>query len=622
MDNVIKKEILEELNESEKELVVKILKEYSSNGQSDTFNSLAYADYKEIPVDIETFISDDRYLGQAWKDAKGNLKMYPFWLGVLKEIFPNNIDTNYSTLLESGARGIGKSEIACGAVGAYLMYRVLCLKNPLEYYHLKPTEKICFAFMNIKLDLSEDIAISKFQKTIQLSPWFMSRGKMTTYKTEPYWIPPEPIQIIIGSQSDDVIGQPIYYCLKGDTIVNTLDGDFKIEDLVDKEIKVNNVDDKGNLVESNPCTVKMTGEYKDVYELELEDGSKITCTPNHRFMLIDGTYKEAQYLTEDDEILDFKPFGYIYKTTNNVNGKIYIGQHEWHETSMDNKYLGSGLLLKEAFKKYGRDNFTCEILKYCKYKEELDKEEIYYISKYESTNNKKGYNIAAGGRGGNLGDEVNLKISESLKGKPCSEEKKLKLSKIFKGRPSSLTKEGRLKISKANKEKVISEETRYKMSISAKNVDRSNRVPSLKNKKAITSGKDVKYINKDEKIPENWRLGNCKTAGKHDMSNYTEEMRAKRISMSLGKNNNMYGKGYKVKGSKNGKCKYIYTYKGIEFECRKYLLEYLNKKGIVLSVGCLRDLENGKCSDSLKNKYKDILKDLTWRNKNENKKDY
>lgn len=102
------------------------------------------------------------------------------------------------------------TEVAVGVAMAYLMYRVLCLKNPLEFYHLKPTEKIVFAFMNIKKELSKDIAMSKFQKTIQLSPWFMARGSMTQFENQPYWNPPEPIQIIIGSQSDDVIGMPIF----------------------------------------------------------------------------------------------------------------------------------------------------------------------------------------------------------------------------------------------------------------------------------------------------------------------------------------------------------------------------------------------------------------------------
>ena len=202
---------LNNLNEKEKELALKILKEMSEKGSSQTYENLKYAEYKEIPVDIETFLTDDRYLGQAWKDASGKSKLYPFWRDRLKEIFPDNVTTNYNTLLESGARGIGKSEVACGCVGAYLMHRVMCLKNPLEFYRLKQTEKICFAFMNIKLALAEEIAISKFQKTIQMSPWFMGKGRMTSFHGNPYWVPPDPINIIIGSQSDDVIGQPIFF---------------------------------------------------------------------------------------------------------------------------------------------------------------------------------------------------------------------------------------------------------------------------------------------------------------------------------------------------------------------------------------------------------------------------
>jgi hypothetical protein len=202
---------LEGLSEKEKEEVLKILSEISNSGSSSQYESFLYEDYKEIPVDIETFLTDDRYLGKAWKEATGKSKVYAFWMGVLKQLFPTNIDTAYNTLLESGARGIGKSEVACGAVGAYLMYRVMCMKNPLEFYHLKPTEKICFAFMNIKLDLAEEIAISKFQNTIQTSDWFMSKGTLTKRNNKPYWNPPDPIAVIIGSQSDDVIGQPIYF---------------------------------------------------------------------------------------------------------------------------------------------------------------------------------------------------------------------------------------------------------------------------------------------------------------------------------------------------------------------------------------------------------------------------
>ena len=162
---------LNNLSEEERKVALQILEEFSKQGSSEIYDKLKYEDYNEIPVDIETFLTDDRYLGIAWKDASKKSKIYPFWMEQLKKLFPNNVDTDYNILLETGARGIGKSEIACGAVGSYLMYRVLCLKNPLEYFHLKPTEKICFAFMNIKKELAKEIAISKFQKTVQLSPW-------------------------------------------------------------------------------------------------------------------------------------------------------------------------------------------------------------------------------------------------------------------------------------------------------------------------------------------------------------------------------------------------------------------------------------------------------------------
>ena len=205
-------EELKGLSEKERELALQILQEFSSQGTSKKYNELKYRDYKEIPVDIETFLTDDNYLGKAWKDATGKSKLYPFWLEQLKKLFPTNVDTDYNTFLESGARGIGKSEVACGCVCTYLMYRVMCMKNPNAFFHLKQTEKICFAFMNIKLALAEEIAASKFQKTVQMSSWFMSKGTMTTKNNQPWWDPPEPIHIIIGSQSDDVIGLPIFFC--------------------------------------------------------------------------------------------------------------------------------------------------------------------------------------------------------------------------------------------------------------------------------------------------------------------------------------------------------------------------------------------------------------------------
>ena len=86
----------------------------------------------------------------------------------------------------------------------------------------------------------------------------------------------------------------------------------------------------------------------------------------------------------------------IYKTTNNINNKIYIGQ----DKNNDPNYLGSGNLIKRAIKKYGKENFLKEILCLCNTMDELNDKERFYINEYSSTNKEIGYNIAVGGTNG------------------------------------------------------------------------------------------------------------------------------------------------------------------------------------------------------------------------------
>ena len=207
--NLINHELLSQLSEKERELALSILEQYSKTGESGIFKGLLDEDYKEPPVDIITFILDNRYLGKAWHDSDGKVKLYDYWNTKVKELLPDAYSTAVNNLIISGARGLGKSEIAV-AIMAYLMYRVMCMKNPQQHFRLKPTEKICFAFMNITKILAEEIGVSKFQHTIQMSPWFMAKGSMSQRNNEPYWMPPEPVDIIIGSQSSHVIGQPIF----------------------------------------------------------------------------------------------------------------------------------------------------------------------------------------------------------------------------------------------------------------------------------------------------------------------------------------------------------------------------------------------------------------------------
>lgn len=75
-------------------------------------------------------------------------------------------------------------------------------------------------------------------------------------------------------------------------------------------------------------------------------------------------------------------FGYIYKTTNLINGKIYIGQHK--SDVFDNSYYGSGKLISRVINKYGRENFSCEIIEKCFDKEQMSEAEKFWIDKFQS----------------------------------------------------------------------------------------------------------------------------------------------------------------------------------------------------------------------------------------------
>jgi group I intron endonuclease len=175
---------------------------------------------------------------------------------------------------------------------------------------------------------------------------------------------------------------------------------------------------------------------------------------------------------------------YIYKTTNRINNKVYIGKSM---KTFNENYLGSGVLLNRALKKYGRENFSVEVIEHAEDINELNEKEKYWIAKYKDNS----YNIAEGGTGGNtLGNHPNKKqhykkvakkISKTLKGHLVSEVTRKKLSKSHKEWFQNLSEDEKLnfseKISKRMKEiykdghhskgKKLTEEHKKKLSAAA-----------------------------------------------------------------------------------------------------------------------------------------------------------
>lgn len=121
----------------------------------------------------------------------------------------------------------------------------------------------------------------------------------------------------------------------------------------------------------------------------------------------------------------------IYKTTNKVNQKFYIGKHQTVDINDD--YLGSGVLLKEAILKYGKENFQKEILFVFNTIDEMNTCEKELVTE-NLVKDPMCYNIGLGGEGGphfkgkRHTSDTRKRISDSRVNKSASNQTKKKMS--------------------------------------------------------------------------------------------------------------------------------------------------------------------------------------------------
>ena len=183
----------------------------------------------------------------------------------------------------------------------------------------------------------------------------------------------------------------------------------------------------------------------------------------------------------------------IYKITNLINGKVYIGQSiniykRWKEHKNKNNWNKKKQIIYSAFKKYGLDNFNFEIIEICN-KKMLNEKERFYIKLYKSyvyDKNSNGYNATLGGES-NLGmvlsKESKKKMSNARKGKykgednprygqHLSESEKKNISEKNKGNNKGVprSEEVKIKISKTKKGYKHTEESKKKIAKSRKGI--------------------------------------------------------------------------------------------------------------------------------------------------------
>lgn len=200
----------------------------------------------------------------------------------------------------------------------------------------------------------------------------------------------------------------------------------------------------------------------------------------------------------------------VYKITNKINGKIYIGQtigtlrNRWNSHCRNKKFS----LITVAINKYGRENFTIEEIAKCSSREELNMREAMFIYAFGSHNREIGYNIMEGGdnhtthsaetkatiseKARNISDETRKKMSEAKKGKKQSPEQvaaRIKTGRVW-------NEESKLKSSQKQKGRKLTEDHRMKLSLAKKgkpNPDKVKAMIKARKEKPITEESREKY---------------------------------------------------------------------------------------------------------------------------------
>ena len=162
-----------------------------------------------------------------------------------------------------------------------------------------------------------------------------------------------------------------------------------------------------------------------------------------------------------------KTYYYLYEITNLVNKKTYIGQHATED--LEDGYMGGGLALGKAIKKYGKENFKKEILLFAQNAEALNILEMMAVTP-EFCERRDNYNLREGGGSkGRLCAQTRKRISIAKSGsrnhnygKTLSEETREKMSRAQRGRTVSL--EARIKQAAKMRGRKLSKEHREKIS--------------------------------------------------------------------------------------------------------------------------------------------------------------
>lgn len=271
----------------------------------------------------------------------------------------------------------------------------------------------------------------------------------------------------------------------------------------------------------------------------------------------------------------------VYRATNRINGKVYIGQTVGGLNRRMSKHiglasLGNGFYLHKAMRKYGAENFEWEVIRICDSIESLNAYEQYYILYYDSMTS--GYNQQSGGKNCRASKETKEKMSKARLGKPMPEKTKNLLSKnspkYWLGKKLSI--ETRQKMSKVRSGKKLK-------------VHRFGEAASFYGKKHTEESKEkmrIGHLGKKASAETKIKMSIARTGEKnHNYGKRMSDEQKKKISQtqiergtSKGKNHPMYGKHHSEATKQKIRIAKLNISKETRKKMRESRLKYLEKQ--------------------------------------------
>jgi hypothetical protein len=202
-----------------------------------------------------------------------------------------------------------------------------------------------------------------------------------------------------------------------------------------------------------------------------------------------------------------KNYHYIYKTTNLINGKYYIGMHS--TDNLEDGYIGSGKRLWYSINKYGKENFKCEIIEMLPDRSSLKEKEKELVNKDVLTDSLC-LNLMCGGEGGFISDEQQrwrsiCAAKKSVERLRTDVEWRDRHRRIASENLKRAHSDGKIKYD-TFKGKKHTEETKIKIGFS-NSIKQKGENNSQFGSCWITNENENKKIKKGNLIPDGWKLG-------------------------------------------------------------------------------------------------------------------